>query len=314
MADPGSRPVTRELASRQTGTIKYTTLVKLDMREFIDAIDVVRKRIKEHKKSLIGNEAMTRYALIDPILKALDWDVSDPGIVTPEDKGSAGSIDYLMGKGMVVEAKKLDEPLDKHADQLIKYVKETKVRYGVLTNGRRWRLYDSQESMRSVKTEFNVTDTIDVVIRNATSLHRLVIEEKIGPNPPPIPPNVLPIKEIKYRASMAPPTKLVLPDGPVAVKSWTGVIVGVAEWLVEKKHLDETHCPIPSGPKNLLLNTEPVHQDGNKKFTSYKQVGHLYLNTDAITQSVGPYSVKLIEAAKLDPADFFVSFADSEES
>lgn len=284
------------------------------MREFIAAIDVVRKRIEEHKKSLIENETMTRYALIDPILKALDWDVSDPGIVTPEYRGPAGSIDYLMGKGMVVEAKKLDEPLDKHADQLIKYVKETKVRYGVLTNGRRWRLYDSQESMRSVKTEFNVTDTRYVVIRNATSLHRLVIEEKIGPNPgPPIPPGVLSIKEINYRAGMAPPIKLVRPDGPVAVKSWTDVIVGVAEWLVEKKHLDETHCPIPRGTKNLLLNTEPVHQDG-KKFTAYKQVGHLYLNTDAITQSVGPYSVKLIETAKRDPADFFVSFADSEKS
>ena len=57
------------------------------MQEIIQTIEIIRKRIDKHKTALSGSEAMTRYALIDPMLRALDWDVSDPDTVTPEDAG-----------------------------------------------------------------------------------------------------------------------------------------------------------------------------------------------------------------------------------
>lgn len=149
------------------------------MREIIQAIETIRERIDKHKTALSGSEAMTRYAPIDPMLRALDWDVSDPDTVTPEDAGTARfKIDYTMGSAMVVEAKKFGERLDRHADQLIEYARASKVRYGVLTNGQRWRMYDSRETMSAVKVEFDVTDPAGIAIQKSAALHRRAVSER----------------------------------------------------------------------------------------------------------------------------------------
>lgn len=297
------------------------------MQELIETIEIIRKRIKKHKGSLARNEAMTRYALIDPLLKVLGWDVSDPDIVTPEDRESGtGRIDYTMGKSVAVEAKKLDERLDKHVEQLMSSVKSSKVRYGILTNGARWRMYDSWESMSGVKIEFDVMAPMGVVIRKAASLHRLVVEERYhqaspprhAPEPngnePPNPASSRPIQNIKPTKGMSPPAELVCPDETIPIQSWVDILVGVATWLVKKNYLNESHCPVPRGPKNVLLNRYPVHQDSSKKIRVYKEVGSLYLNTEGAAQNVGGYSVKLIKAAKQNPADFLVRFAESKET
>ena len=49
------------------------------LKPLVDAIETVKRRITEHGASLRENETRTRVALIDPILQALGWDVSDPG-------------------------------------------------------------------------------------------------------------------------------------------------------------------------------------------------------------------------------------------
>ncbi len=76
------------------------------MQKLIKTIITMRERIKTHRAGLSKNETMTRYALIDPLLRELDWDLSDPGGVVPEDNTGTGSkTDYTMGQNaMVVEA------------------------------------------------------------------------------------------------------------------------------------------------------------------------------------------------------------------
>ena len=50
--------------------------------DLVTAIQTVQQRIREHGNSLSQNEYRTRLALIDPILNALEWDVSaGPSIV-----------------------------------------------------------------------------------------------------------------------------------------------------------------------------------------------------------------------------------------
>ena len=46
--------------------------------DLVTAIQTVQQRIREHGTSLSQNEYRTRLALIDPMLNALGWDVSDP--------------------------------------------------------------------------------------------------------------------------------------------------------------------------------------------------------------------------------------------
>ena len=151
------------------------------VRELTKTLDIIRKRIWAHKTNLSNNEAMTRYALIDPLLRALDWDVSDPNVVIPEKRSSAGSrTDYTMGKAMVVEAKKLDDRLDKYKDKLIEYVRKSNVMYGVLTNGQSWRMYDARVTTKAPAMEFDVTDSDGVIIPRAALLYRTVMCESIS--------------------------------------------------------------------------------------------------------------------------------------
>ena len=93
------------------------------MHELDDTITRLRKIIKKHKADLTGYEALTRSALIDPMLLALGWDVTDPDVVQPEhpvpDSYSGTShADYVLFArpktiSVVIEAKALDAP-DKH--------------------------------------------------------------------------------------------------------------------------------------------------------------------------------------------------------
>ena len=54
---------------------------------------------------------MTRYAIIDPILRSLGWGTEDLGIVVPEEKQEEGRPDYILyiDRKLVIaiEAKKL---------------------------------------------------------------------------------------------------------------------------------------------------------------------------------------------------------------
>ena len=70
------------------------------LEPLVSVIETIRQRISEHGATLRENETRTRVALIDPILQALGWDVSDPTVVTPEFPVSASRADYaLLGPG-----------------------------------------------------------------------------------------------------------------------------------------------------------------------------------------------------------------------
>ena len=104
---------------------------------------------------------LTRYALIDPLLRELGWDTEDPGTVVPEYRVPNNKIaDYVLFHAgrpeIVVEAKKLDESFGKALDQGILSCAHTGADYFLLTDGNRWELYKSGST--SPKTSFNLTD------------------------------------------------------------------------------------------------------------------------------------------------------------
>ncbi len=112
----------------------------------VDAIETVKQRIQEHGASLRENETRTRIALIDPILQALGWDVSDPSMVTPEFPVSAGRADYALfgnrGHAIVaLEAKRLGESLVPHRQQMVNYANTAGIGYAGLTDGDNWEVY-----------------------------------------------------------------------------------------------------------------------------------------------------------------------------
>ena len=102
---------------------------------------------------LTNNEAATRAALIDPILRKLGWDISDPAMVEVEKRAPSHKndvvADYVLknqdGMPVVcVEAKSKGTNLKKCAPKLLQYTNAFKdtVKYALLTDGLVWQFYD----------------------------------------------------------------------------------------------------------------------------------------------------------------------------
>lgn len=98
------------------------------------------------------NEAATKNACIEPILRALGWDPSDDEEVVPEwgKSQAAGRADYALitehgGHPIaVLEAKSLTTTIsDKDVIQTLNYAHSQQVTWAIVTNGLSWRLYDA---------------------------------------------------------------------------------------------------------------------------------------------------------------------------
>ncbi len=122
-----------------------------DTAELSECIKVLRERVERYSKSPL-KEAQTRLMLIDPMLKALGWDVSNPDQVDVEHGTVDGkAVDYALkieGKVvLLVEAKSLSDPLTdvKAITQVVGYASNKGVDWCVLTNGSTYRIYRSTE-------------------------------------------------------------------------------------------------------------------------------------------------------------------------
>ncbi len=121
----------------------------------VDAIETAKTRIKDHGASLKADETRTRLALIDPVLGALGWDVSDPRMVTPEYNVRGHRPDYGLHKPVddpndkksvgdlvaILEAKHLGETLANHHRQMTQDAENANLNYAGITDGDIWELY-----------------------------------------------------------------------------------------------------------------------------------------------------------------------------
>lgn len=119
----------------------------MPLENLISTIEKLKERINAHRSDLAAIEARTRAALIDPVLTALGWDTSDPGLVMVEQRLRGGKADYALLKPdgnpiSIVEAKALGSQLDKVTDQLINYAFAEGIPYAVSTDGDWWQVYD----------------------------------------------------------------------------------------------------------------------------------------------------------------------------
>ena len=114
--------------------------------ELAATIETIKQRIIDHRSSLAANETRTRQVLIDPLLAALGWDVSDPDQVELEYDVRGRRADYaLLGAAIpvaVIEAKRLGHQLvDDNTMQVMNYANTAGIEYMVVTNGDEWKMY-----------------------------------------------------------------------------------------------------------------------------------------------------------------------------
>lgn len=152
-------------------------------------VEKLRGRIETHGDLLRQREAVTRYALIDPLLRELGWDTEDPEVVRPEFPvdiygGNWASADYALmnmstGKPLLlIESKKLDESLlgGNAVQQGIQGCVNTATDFFAVTNGRKWEIYDTRRRVPPPEmkvVEFDLTnDSVAEVCLKALALWR----------------------------------------------------------------------------------------------------------------------------------------------
>ena len=127
------------------------------MDDLVRLMAALKGRIDKHGPTLRGNEALTRYALIDPLLRGLGWDTEDPAQVVPEygiPSNPTRSADYALFTGsasidgnvpeVIVEAKKLGTSLTEAAQQAVNYCTVDGFEYFVVTDGDDWQLFGTR--------------------------------------------------------------------------------------------------------------------------------------------------------------------------
>ncbi len=131
--------------------------VRSDVDNLIEVIGTIQKHMgnDKYRHDLLGNELLTRYVLIDPLLRALGWDTENPKEVWVEYRVTSKRrkrADYVLFRGKeavaLIEAKKFGwrggkEPqITRAARQVSGYqVSMSSVPLGIITDGGGWWVY-----------------------------------------------------------------------------------------------------------------------------------------------------------------------------
>lgn len=131
--------------------------------------------IKEHIKT----EEATKTSIIMPFFQTLGYDVFNPNEFTPEYIADVGikkgeKVDYAIVLNdevvILIEAKSINEQLEKHDSQLFRYFGTSKAKFAILTNGLIYKFYTDLE-----KT--NVMDTTPFLEINLEDIRESDIQE-----------------------------------------------------------------------------------------------------------------------------------------
>ena len=152
--------------------------------DFIEKINQFSRRV-ETLKDQIQTEEATKTALIMPFFQLLGYDVFNPSEFVPEFTADVGikkgeKIDYaifLNGElSILLEAKAIDENLDKHGSQLFRYYATSSARFGILTNGIIYRFYTDLDTPNKMDDrpflEFNLLNLKDNLIPEIKKFER----------------------------------------------------------------------------------------------------------------------------------------------
>ena len=120
-------------------------------------------RIKSMKNSISTEEA-TKTSIIMPFFQILGYDVFNPVEFIPEYTADVGikkgeKVDYAICLNdkltILIEAKSINQQLEKHDSQLFRYFGTTAAKFAILTNGLIYRFYtDLDEQNRMDSTPF----------------------------------------------------------------------------------------------------------------------------------------------------------------
>lgn len=299
--------------------------------ELLRAIERVRDRAARYRQELETSEALARYALIDPILRALGWPLDDPSVVRPEYAAGQGKADYcLFGAdgtpAVLIEAKTLGPKLPPIAQAAVvgyawRLIQQgIQIEYVGITNGLLWQIYrpfDLKQPAHTVDLSKGTAAEAAVAILRALWRPLLVGEPSSPPPPPPpLPPSSpvadIPLSELRPVPGSRPPAVLCLQDGTeVPLRTWKDLLVEVARALARVGKLSPQRCPVrlAGAQKRYLVHAEPVHPSGQRFRASERVDDRLWIETHASAELLVRQTRWLLEQFGEDPARYRVRLA-----
>jgi len=143
------------------------------MDNFKEPVRNLAKRLQKMKDSITTEEA-TKTSVIMPFFQALGYDVFNPEEFLPEFTADVGikrgeKVDYAIlqdGRPIIlIEAKSIQEKLERHDSQLFRYFGTTPSKFAILTNGIIYRFYTDLDEQNKMDTlpffELNIFDIRD---------------------------------------------------------------------------------------------------------------------------------------------------------
>lgn len=137
--------------------------IEIDKKDLSSVLEDIREHISEDFTYFCHNETNVRIELIEPILKAIGWNL--PNLQREKYLSKCGTIDFGLYDNdqclLIIEAKSLENPLnadDQEIDvQISKYLRNIKnVRYYILTNGEIWKLFNRNNEMLQAINVFEI--------------------------------------------------------------------------------------------------------------------------------------------------------------
>lgn len=139
--------------------------------EFEEKLNQFTERVKKITDSISTEEA-TKTSLIMPFFSLLGYDVFNPNEFTPEYTADVGikkgeKVDYAIilnnQPTILIEAKSVNENLQKHGSQLFRYFGTTSAKIGILTNGIVYKFFtDLDETNKMDSTPFLEINVLDL--------------------------------------------------------------------------------------------------------------------------------------------------------
>ena len=270
--------------------------------DLIQTIETLKERIRKHKDYLGAYEVRTRVSLIDPMLRALGWDVDDPDLVQVEPKTDNGWADYaLLGIShrpvAFVEAKKLSENIAAHTQQTVGYAisenmnGSNRVSYCACTNGDDWKVFDLFTQAPVMDVSITGNDSAKAAMKFLGLWRRSFSDGSFDRATEPL-SGLVPSKEkrgegeeredpvtagwtpltgdfpIRGKSAAATyklaPKAIRFPDEEERpIRAWIQVLRETGLWLTRLSLLTPENCRIKrEGEEWYIFNTEPKHPRG----------------------------------------------------
>ena len=261
------------------------------MQALIHAIATVQVRIQAHSPVYANSEFQTRYGLIDPILRALEWDVSNPDEVQVDYPAGNGKADYVLmrhGQSLVViEAKALSSLATNTVQQGIGYRNALGAPYLVCTDGDSWELYDKQVNILT-QVKISSTDVCDA----AQKLLRLW-KPVVYHFPKKIPQICMPISSVSSGAQYQPPSP---PPNAISLPQFLTQLTSGLDGLWKIPQGGVGKIVVPSGTPIK----QPVY------YSNVTNVRSWFVYTHGSAKHLVGYTIRVLKGCGVDPNNVYV--------